>query len=139
MRKSARAACILAACLAGCGQTQIPLTPKSPHGGALVKLPDGRAVAEIVRQDTADKPGQTRLLLYYYDAELKPMTAAPTAATLKPKGRGATPVEFKPTGDADPAKAGELASSTFQADGDVAGEISAIIDGKPVAVAISIR
>jgi hypothetical protein len=111
----------------------------APHGGTLVKLPDGRTSAEIVRQDAADRPGQTRLLVYYYDADLKPMAPPPTAATLKPKAKGLAPVELKPTGDPDPAKAGELGSSSFQADGDVAGELSTTIGGKSVTAAISVR
>jgi hypothetical protein len=139
MTKARLAACLLAASLAGCGRSQPSLSPTAPHGGTLVKLPDAQASAEVVRQDAPDRPGQTRLLVYYYDAGLKPMTPAPTAATLKPKGRGAPPVEFKPTGDSDPARAGELASPSFQADGDVAGELSTTIGGKPVTITINIR
>jgi hypothetical protein len=139
MTKARLAACLLAASPAGCGQSQPSLTPMAPHGGTLVKLPDAQASAEIVRQDAPDKPGRTRLLLYYYGANLKPMTPAPTSATLKPKGRGVPQVELKPTGDPDPARAGELASPSFQADGDVAGELSTTIGGKPVTVTISVR
>jgi hypothetical protein len=139
MTKARLAACLLAASLAGCGPSQPSLTPRAPHGGMRIRLPDGQTSAEIVRQDAPDKPGQTRLLVYYYDAELKPLTPAPTAATLKPKGRGVPPVEFKPTGDPDPARAGELGSSSFQADGDVAGDLSTTIGGKPVTITISVR
>jgi hypothetical protein len=139
MTKARLAACLLAASLAGCGGDRPPLSPTAPHGGTLVKLPDGQASAEVVRLDAADTPGQTRLLVYYYHADLKPMTPPPTAATLKPKARGLAPVELKPTGDPDPAKAGELGSPSFQADGDVTGELSTTIGGKPVTITINIR
>jgi hypothetical protein len=139
MSKIRLVAYLVAASLSGCGHPQAPLTPSAPHGGILVKLADGRSVAEVVRRDAPDKPGRTQLFVYYYDADLKPMTPAPTAATLKPKGRGARSVELKPTGDPDPSKAGELASDPFEATGDVSGELSATIGGKPVAAVINLR
>ncbi len=139
MTKIERAACLLAATLAGCGGPPPSLGPPSPHGGSLFRLTDGRSTVEVVRRDAPDKPGQARLSLYFFDPGLKPKVPGPTVATLKPKERGARPVEFKPTGDADPARAGELAAAPFEAPGDVAGELSATVDGKPVTATINVR
>ena len=136
---SHRSACLIVAALAGCGSPAPSLGLKPPHGGTMFALTDPKGSVEVVRQDVADKPGQSRIFLYYYGPELKPMTPTLTVATLKPKERGASLITFKPTGDADPARAGELASDPFPSADDVAGELSATIDGKPTVVNVNVR
>ncbi len=138
MTKTHRAASLLALTLtlAGCGESQPTLGPRPPHGGSLFKLSGQPGSVEVVLQDAEGAPGRSRLLLYYLDAEMKPATPAPAAATLTPKGRDAGPVEFKPV---DGAEAGELASLPFPTGGEVVGELTATLNGKPVKAVINVH
>ena len=138
-RASLSAVLLLANTLAGCGPSSPTLPPPPPHGGTAFLLPEAKGFVEALRQDIPGKPGQTRLVIYFLDAESKSLTSALTAATFQPKGRGAVPVALKPTGDADPSKAGEWASTPFADPGEIAGVLSAKIESKPVSIAISIR
>lgn len=115
------------------------LPPPPPHGGTAFPLPHGKGFVEALRQDVADKPGLTQLVIFFLDPECKPLPSASTAASFLPKGRRPAPVAFKPTGDADPSKANGLASIPFTDPGDIAGTLSATIDSKPISVSISIR
>jgi hypothetical protein len=115
------------------------LPPPPPHGGTTFPLPDGKGFVEALRQDAPDHVGQTRLVIYFLDMECKPLRSAPTAASFRPRGRGAATIALKPIPDAGPSKAGALASTPFEDPGDIAGMLSATIDGKPVSIAISIR
>ena len=125
-------ACLVAAALAGCGGSPPPLTPPSPHGGMMLDLPDGRGVVEVVRQEAPDQPGRSRLLVYFLDAGLKPMTPSPASATLKPKQPRGVTIELKPAADG-------LESPPFEAPGGIEGELTATVGGKPTAVTIGIR
>ena len=129
----------IASILAGCSQPQAPLSPRAPHGGMLFSLPDATGSVEVARQAVADKPGVTRLYLYCLDADMKPMTPSPTAAALKSRGRGARSFDFKPSSDSDPSKAGALESPDLPDQGDIDGELSVTINGKPVTLSIGIR
>jgi hypothetical protein len=124
---------------AGCDQRKATLPPAPPHAGTAFPLPEGKGFVEVLRRDTADRAGQTQLVVYFIDAECKPLRSAPTAASFQPRGRGATGLALKPTGDTDPSKAGELASAPFDNPGDIAGVLSATFDSTPVAIAISVR
>ncbi len=140
MRFVARAACLAVVALVGCGQSE-PVLPqsKAPHGGTVVALPDGLGNAEFVREEVPGTPPQTKLFIYFIDSDGKPIAAAPTDATLKLKERRTTPVSFKPTSGADPATAGALASAPFAINGDIAGELTATVGGKPVTVSVNVR
>ena len=129
---------MLAAGLAGCGAERV-VVPAAPHGGTLVGLPDGLGRVEIVRHGAPDKPDQARLLLYFFGPDDKPITPAPTSATLKPKERQGKAIAFKPAADTDPSNAGALESPPLDTGGDIAGELSSTIGGKPVRVPINIR
>jgi hypothetical protein len=94
---------------------------------------------EILRQDAPGQVGQIQLVIYFVDTECKPLPSAPTAAHFQPRGRRTATIALKPTQDADPSKAGGLASTPFDDPGDIVGMLSATIDSKPVSIAISIR
>jgi hypothetical protein len=128
-----------ASILAGCSQPQAPLSPRTPHGGMVFTLPDAPGSVELARQAVAEKPGITRLYLYGLDADMKPMTPMPTAVSLKSRGRGGKSFDFKPSSDPDPSKAGSLESPDLPDQGNVDGELSVTINGKPVTLSISIR
>jgi hypothetical protein len=132
-------AAVIIATLAGCGRTEPVIGPTAPHGGTFAGLPEGLGRVEIVRQEVSGRPDQARLVLYFLDPEGKPITPAPTGASLKTReGRG-NAVVFKPSGDADPTKAGGLESPPFGAGGDISGELTSTIGGKPVSVTINVR
>lgn|GEM_PF-6664529 len=130
---------LIAATFAGCSGAEPVLAPPTPHGGTLATLPEGQGELEIVRSEVSGKPAEVRLMLYFLDADNKPITPAPTAATLKLKAPRGKAVNFKPTEDADPSKAGALESASFAAGGDISGELSLTINGKPVKVSMSVR
>jgi hypothetical protein len=130
---------LIATSLAGCDSPRPNLPPAPPHGGTAFPLPQGKGFVEALRQDAPDQPGRTQLVIFFLDADCKPLASAPTAASFLPKGRKAAPVALKPTGDTDPSKAGALASAPFSDPGDIAGVLSATIDRQPVAISISIR
>jgi hypothetical protein len=130
---------LLAATVVGCGPPKPNLPPPLPHGGLAFPLPEAKGFVEALRQDAPDQPGRTQLVIYFLDAECKPLASEPAAATFKPKGRGASPVVLKPLGNADPSKSGGLASAPFADPGEIVGELSVTIEGKPVSVPINIR
>ena len=68
------------------------------------------------------------------DASIVPMLA--TNWTTSADGKAIT---FKPAADADPSNAGALESPQIDTSGDIAGELSSTIGGKPVRVPINIR
>jgi hypothetical protein len=125
--------------LAGCNGAKPSLPPAPPHGGTAFPLPEGVGFIEALRQDAQDRPGRTQLVIYFLDAQHKPITPSPVDASFKPRTRGGSPVALKPTGDADASRTGGLASDPFDDPGEIVGEISATLDGKPVTVAISVR
>jgi hypothetical protein len=133
------AAFLLAASLAGCDAPRPILPPPPPHGGTAFSLPEGVGFVEALRQDVPNQPNRTQLVVYFLDAERKPLPSASTAVSFRPKGRGATSVALRPTGDTDPEKAGGLTSAPFSDPGAIAGVLSATIDRKPVSISISIR
>jgi hypothetical protein len=139
MTRASLSAVFLATTLAGCGSSSPTLPPPLPHGGMAFPLPEGKGFVEALRQDVPDKPGQTQLVVFFLDPERKPLPSATTAASFLPKGRGAKAVALKPTEDADPAKAGGLASATFTDPGEISGTLSATVESKPVSIAISVR
>ena len=138
-RASLRAVLCLAASLAGCGGPSPTLPPPPPHGGTAFPLPGGKGFVEVLRQDPPDQAGRTQLVVYFIDPERQPLRAAPTVASFQPRIRKAAAIALKPTQDADPSKAGGLASTPFEDPGDIAGTLSATIEGKPASVAINIR
>jgi hypothetical protein len=133
------AAFLFAAILPGCGSPTVNLPPDAPHGGTAFALPEGKGFAEVLRQDAPGQPGFTQLVVYFLDPERKALTSAATAVSFTPKARGATPVALKPIGDADPARAGGLASAPFRDPGEIVGLLSATIENKPVSLAINLR
>jgi hypothetical protein len=139
MRFAHLLAILIASTLAGCSRPPTSLSPRTPHGGMIFALTDAPGSVEVVRQTAADKPGVTRLYLYWLDAEMKPMTPAPTLATLKTRGRGTRSFDFKPSSESDPSKAGALVSPDLPDQGDIDGELSVTMNGKSVALSISIR
>jgi hypothetical protein len=129
----------LATSMSGCDSPRPMLPPPPPHGGTAFPLPQGKGFVEALRQDVPDKPGLTQLVVYFLDAECKPLAPASTAASFLPKGRRPAPIALKPTGDTDPTKAGGLASAPFSDPGDIAGTLSATISSNPVSISISVR
>jgi hypothetical protein len=129
---------LLGTALAGCDPPKPVLPPSPPHGGTAFPLPGGKGFVEVLRQESPDQPGLTQLVIYFLDAECKPIRSPATAASFQPRGRGAAPVALKPTGDAEP-KAGGLASAPFRDPGEIVGVLSATIEGAPAAVAINLR
>jgi hypothetical protein len=130
---------VLATSLAGCDSPRPILPPAPPHGGTAFPIPQGKGFVEALRQDVPDKPGHTQLVIYFLDAECKPLTSAPTAASFLPKGRRPAPIALKPTGDTDPSKAGGLASAPFADPGGIAGTLSAAINSTPISISVSVR
>jgi hypothetical protein len=94
---------------------------------------------EILKQDAPEQPGQTRLAIYFMDSELKPLRSAPTSASFQPRAKKGARIPLTPTGDSEPSDAGGLASARFADPGEVTGTLSALIDGEPLSIAISIR
>jgi hypothetical protein len=132
-------AVLVATILGGCAANQTPISPRTPHGGMLLALPDSPNSIEIVRQEVVGKPDSSRLILFYLDADQKPLTPAPTAATLKLRGRGARSIDFKPSSETDPSRAGGLESAEIPERGGIDGELSTNVNGKSVALAVSVR
>ncbi len=139
MTQSHLLACLLAASPVGCGPSQPVLVPTAPHGGTLVRFPDGKGFIELLRQDTPTSASQSVVVAYYLDPERKPLTPMPASAALKLKGARKGTLELKPTGDADPAQAGGLVTPPFDTPGGIEGTLTATLAGKPVAVPISLR
>jgi hypothetical protein len=138
-KASLSAVFLFAASLAGCDGPKPILPPPPPHGGTAFPLPEGKGFIEVVRQDVPDQPKQTQLVIYFLDAQCKPLPSAPTAASFQPRGRKAASVALKTTGDADPLKSGALASAPFSDPGEIVGVISATVESKAVSIPISIR
>ena len=126
-----------ACCLPGCNQSQSALPP--PHGGTAFPLPEGKGFVEVIRHDDSNQPSQTQLVIYFTNPGCKPLPSAPTNVSFQPRGKNAARIAFKLTADSDPVTAGGLASATFTNAGDVAGQITATIDSKPVSIPINIR
>jgi hypothetical protein len=125
--------------LVGCGQPTPVLPPPPPHGGTAFALPEAKGFVEVLRQDTPDHAGQTKLVVYFLDADCKPLSAPPTSASFDPRGRNVATIALTPTADADPSKSGGLASAPFDDPGGITGKLSATIDSKPVSVDIRVR
>jgi hypothetical protein len=130
---------LAAALIAGCDSAKPKLAPSLPHGGTAFTLPGGQGYVEALRQDAADPQSQAQIVVYFFDAERNPLSATPTAVSFTPRARGAKPIALRPTGDADPQKAGGLASAPFPESGEIVGTLSATIQNKPVSVSINIR
>jgi hypothetical protein len=135
------AAGLLLAAVAGCepGPPKLRPGPEAPHGGSLFPLPDGQGYVEALKQTTSGRKPQSRIVAYFLDADRKPLAATPIAVSLKLKAGGTTPVGLKPTGVADPVKAGGFASALIPDRDDLGGDLSATIDGKWVTIPISLR
>src|SRR5262245_24989375 len=138
-RASSIAVLCLSASLAGCAREGPALPPPPPHGGTAFPLPGGKGFVEVVRQEAPDQAGRTRIVVFFIDSGPKPLPSAPTTASLVPRGRKATAIALRPTQAADPSTSGGLASTPFDEPGDVAGLLSATIDGKPATIPISLR
>ena len=134
------AAGVVVACAVGCGRSEPTIvTPPAPHGGTIVGLPDNLGNVEVVRAEGASAPGQAKLFLYFLDSGGKAMAPAPTSATLKPKGRGAAAVNFKPATGGEPTQVGALESGSFAVDGDVVGELTTRVANKAITVTLNVR
>jgi hypothetical protein len=139
-RASLSAAFLLTTILAGCGPTRPNLPPPPPHGGTAFPLPGGKGFVEVLRQDASSQAGLTQLVIYFLDADCKPLRTGATSVSFKPRGgRGAATVALLPTGNADSPNAGGLASPPFPDPGEIVGVLSAKIESKPVSVDINIR
>jgi hypothetical protein len=130
---------LLCGLAAGCGAPRIDLPPAPPHGGTAFALPEGKGFVEVVRQDAPEKPGLTRLVIYFLDAERQPLRSISKAVSFKPKGRNAAPVALKPVEGTDPTKEGELASDPFRDPGEIVGVLLATIENQPISIAINLR
>jgi hypothetical protein len=130
---------LLTAILSGCGAPTIDLPPPPPHGGTAFALPEGKGFVEVLRHEPPEQPGSTQLVVYFLDAKCKTLPSPSTTVSFTPRVRGAAPVALKPIGDADPAKAGGLASAPFGDPGEIAGLLSATIENKSVSVAVNLR
>ncbi len=139
MRLALLPALLVASGLVGCSSTQAPLIPKAPHGGMIFDLPGGAGSVEVVRRPIEDQPGRIRPCLYYFDAAMNPKAPPPAVATLKLRGRKGGSVEFRPPSAADPAGVGMLEGPNLPDAGDIEGELTATVDGKPTTVSISVR
>jgi len=126
-------AALLLAALAGCGGPAIPAGTATPHDGTLVVLPDGRGFAEILKRPDPSKEGRAQVVIYFLDGSRKPMNPAPTAARLTLQAAGAKPLDLQPAADSS------LESPGFADTGEVAGKLSATIEGKEISVPIQVR
>jgi hypothetical protein len=130
----ALAAGLIASTLAGCDSSNAVSVPKAPHGGVLFTIPEGKNL-EIVREDIPGTPAKVKFVAYYLDARLNALSGAPTTATFQPKTPpDAAVVELKPAADGS-----GLASPEMNDDGEIAGVMTATIDGKPTPVEIRVR
>ncbi|HEY2157461.1 MAG TPA: hypothetical protein VGH33_17665, partial [Isosphaeraceae bacterium] len=68
----------------------------------------------------------------------KPLSPAPSDVRLRLQGAGKKSIDLKPADDPDPAKSGGLAAAVPDG-GDVSGELSAKVGGKPITAAINTR
>jgi hypothetical protein len=102
-------------------------------------LPEGKGFVEVLRQEAPAQPGLTQLVVYFLDAESKPLPSPSNAVSFTPRAPGAAPVALKPIGAADPSKAGALASPPFPDPGEIIGLLSATIENQPVSIAINMR
>ena len=125
--------------LAGCGQATVKLPPPPPHGGTAYSLPDGKGFIEVLRQEVPDQPSQAKLVVYFLDADCRPLSSTPGAVAFEPRGKTSMKVAFTPAGASDAANAGALTSAPFPDSGDIGGTLSATIDGKAISVAVSVR
>ena len=125
---------LLVATLLGCGDSAPPL-PKTPHGGTILPTPEQKGSAEFVKKAVEGQGDQAKFIVYFVGPDDKPMAAPPTAATFKPAGRGAKPVEFKPSGAGDSS----LTSDPFPNEMVIEGELSMTLDGKPTKMPVRVR
>ena len=125
---------LLVAAVLGCDGNSYQ-APKTPHGGAVMPLPEKQGAVEFVRRSVEGSGDQVVLVAYFFGADDKPMASPPTSATFTPSLRGAKPVEFKPSGDGEAT----LTSAPFPAEEEIEGKFSATIGGRPVVIAIQIR
>jgi len=128
------------ALLTGCdGGPPVPKPgPATPHNGTLVSLPEDGGFVEIVKEPDSGKKDRAKILAYFLDSSRNPITTV-SAVTLKSKATGNKPIELKPTGDADPAKAGGMATPSLPDVGEIDGELTATIAGKPVTIPLNVR
>ena len=124
---------VLASAIVGCGGGGPAPGNLPPHGGTLVPLSGagGGGFAEVVRDGR-------RVVVYFLDPDRKPLSPAPSDVRLRLQGAARKTVELSPVDDPDPAKSGGLAGATPD-DGDVSGELSARVGGKPVTASINAR
>ncbi len=115
--------------------------PRAPTAALSSALPDGQGYVEILEQTAPiqGKKSQSRVVAYFLDSSRKPLASTPTAFSLNVPSAGTALIELKPTGDADPAKAGGLATSPIPDRDGLSGDLSATIDGKAVTVPIDVR
>ena len=139
MRTRHLTAALILAILAGCDGPPNPKPgPATPHNGSLVALPDGLGFVEILKEADPARRGQSKVVAYFLDPSKNPL-AAVTTVSLKSQASGGKAVDFKPAGDAGPAKAGAMISSSFSDRGEVEGDLTATIGGKPITVPINVR
>jgi hypothetical protein len=139
MRASLLASFVFAVFSTGCDQSRSVLPPPPPHGGTAFPLPQGKGFVEILKLDAPEKPGQTRLVIYFMDAERQPLLSAPISASFQPRGKKAAKISLAATGDSEPSNGSRLASALFTDPGELIGTLSAKINGELLSIAVSIR
>jgi len=121
----------LAVGLAGCAGDGSHKVPPPAHGGTLVELPDRKGHVEVVKRDAPGQAKASQVVLYFLNSSSTPMDPPPTAATLKL--RGGKPIDFKS------AEGGSMEAGPIPNLGDLEGELTATIDGKPITVPLGRR
>jgi len=138
MTKSRLPIALIAAALAGCEPAGPRGVLSAPHGGTLIDLPEGKGFVEVLRRDAPGKPGGSRVVLVFLDAVRRPMVAPPASATLKLRTDAGKSIDLKPTDPADPDGPAALASPPLPA-GEIEGQVTATVDGKPAVLTINVR
>ncbi len=118
----------------GCEPTP-NLGPKAPHGGTILPIPEGKGSLEFVKKGSEGEDGKVVFLAYFYGPDDKPLAPPPASASFTPTAKGAKPIEMKPSGSSDEA----FSSAAIADSGEVDGSVTAIVDGKPVAIPVKIR
>lgn len=125
---------ILFMAILGC-ESNPTLGPRAPHGGTILPIPDKKGSIELVKKEVEGQAEQVRFVVYFSGPNDKPLATAPTATTFTPTGKGAKPVQFKPTGNSDAS----MASDPFPNSEEIDGNLSVTIDGEPITIPVKIR
>jgi hypothetical protein len=123
-------------CALGCGGAPSTLNPgpPPPHGGAVVNLPGGAGLVEIVKKATSgsEKTVTSEVSFYFFKDAYTPFSPAPSSGTLTLAN--AKKVELTPEGEALVTPPGR---PLFK--GDVDGTLTVQLDGSTKTIPLGVR